>query len=377
MTSRSSNFSGWQLRTLVIGLVAAVGSIIGAFFDPAQFFHSYLFVWLFWAGLSLGALAVVMLQSLTGGLWGLAIRNFCQATFVTLPLMALLFLPVPFGAHWIYSWSNYLPGSLGYHHKQQYLSLPFFTARSFLYLGGMIFLAFLLRKRLFRLHSQTASHSHTAGLSAGGLIAYVLSMNFASTDWVMSLDPEWFSTIFAIVFMTGQFLAALALMTALLAAFAPSMERPPPKKVFHDLGNMLLAFVVFWTYVSFSQFLIIWSGNLPKEISWYLSRRGGGWQWFALGLALTQFLLPFALLLSRAKKRDPRTLALICVCIIAANVGVNFWFVAPTFHPGRIYLHWLDPVEFLALGGFWFALFFRSLKQRPLLPPQLEALSHA
>jgi hypothetical protein len=177
--------------------------------------------------------------------------------------------------------------------------------------------------------------------------------------------------------MTGQFLAALALMTALLAAFAPSIEPVIPKKAFHDLGNMLLAFVVFWTYLSFSQFLIVWSGNLPKEISWYLSRQGGGWQWLAVGLALTQFLLPFALLLSRARKRNPRTLAFICICIVAANAGVNFWFVAPTFHPGRIYFHWLDGAEFVAVGGFWFALFFRSLKQQPLLVPRSGALSHA
>ncbi len=134
---------------------------------------------------------------------------------------------------------------------------------------------------------------------------------------------------------------------------------------------MLLAFVIFWTYVSFSQLLIIWSGNLPKEISWYLERSHGGWQWLAVALVVTQFFLPFALLLSRARKRNPRTLARICLCILGANVVNNFWLVAPSFHPSGIYLHWLDLTLLLALGGFWFALFFYFLKQQPLVPREL------
>lgn len=205
-------------------------------------------------------------------------------------------------------------------------------------------------------------------------------MNFASTDWVMSLNPAWYSTVFVEVFASAQFLAALALVTALLALFACqfSLADSIPVKAFHDLGNMLLAFVIFWAYVSFAQFLIIWSGNLPKEISWYLPRSGGGWQWFALILMLGEFLLPFALLLWRDAKRDPRRLALICVLIVLANVLTNFWFVAPTFHPDRLYVHWLDFAELIALGGFWFALFFYFVKQRPLFAIELsEEPQHA
>jgi len=193
-------------------------------------------------------------------------------------------------------------------------------------------------------------------------------MNFASTDWVMSLDPAWYSTIFVEVFASGQFLAALALMTALLAVLSPSIQPALPTKAFHDLGNMLLAFIIFWAYVSFSQILIIWSGNLPKEISWYLIRRDGGWQYLPVALFLGELLLPFFLLLSRARKRNPHSLAKVCLLIIAFNIIDNFWFVAPAFHPHRFYLHWLDVLEFVALGGFWFALFLWSLQRRPLLP---------
>jgi hypothetical protein len=364
----------WQRRALVLGAVATVLSVIGAFFDRAQFFHSYLFAWLFWIGLSLGALVIVMMQVLSGGQWGAAVRNLSVAAFMTLPLMALLFAPVLWGAHQIYRWSNGdLGETSGYHHKAQWLNLPFFTARSILYFLILIGIAWLVRRWL-----KTNAAGSLAAISAGGLIVYVLCMNFASTDWVMSLDPKWYSTIFVIVFVAGQFLSALALMTALLAAFAqnPSLGEVIPVKAFHDLGNMLLAFVVFWTYVSFSQFLIIWSGNLPKEISWYLDRSRGSWQWLAVALVAAQFFLPFALLLSRERKRNPRSLAGICLGTLGASVLNNFWLVAPTFHPAGLYLHWLDLTEWLALGGFWFAMFFYFLKREPLLPAELSEVPH-
>jgi hypothetical protein len=375
-----AEFNRWQMRALVVGTAAALLSVIGAFFNHAQFFHSYLFAWLFWSGLSCGALVIVMMQALTGGKWGAAVRNLSIAAFMTLPLMALLLVPILFGVHQIYSWSlGILAESGGNHHKQQWLNLPFFIARSVFYFAVLIALAFLVRRALHR----ARAHNLTT-LSAGGLISYVLCMNFASTDWVMSLDPQWYSTIFVIVFMAGQFLAALALVTGLLAwlfrsggfpAAEEALGKPPLQKIFHDLGNMLLAFVVFWTYVGFSQFLIIWSGNLPKEISWYLERSRGGWQWLSLALVIGLFLLPFALLLSRAAKRDKERLGWICLCILAANVLNNFWLVAPSFHPAGIYVHWLDATELIALGGFWFALFFHFLKQRPLLPAELMEVS--
>jgi hypothetical protein len=216
-------------------------------------------------------------------------------------------------------------------------------------------------------------------LSGGGLVLYVLCMNFASTDWVMSLEPEWYSTIFVVIFMAGQFLSALALMTALLAVFSGhgSLAESLPTKVFHDLGKMLLAFVIFWIYVSFSQFLVIWSGNLPKEISWYLHRSAGGWQWVALVLMLSQFFIPFALLLSRAAKRQKFRLAMIAVLIVVASVLNIFWLVAPSFHPTRCSVHWMDLAELLALGGIWSFTFIFFLKRRPLLPlPLMESMPH-
>lgn len=356
----------WQIRALSLGLVASLAALAGLFIAPAQFFHSYLFAWLFWSGLAFGALVIVMLHSLTGGQWGAALRPLSLAAFMTLPLVALLFLPVLLGFHQIYHWSL---GGLGQRapqpHKAQWFQPAFFIARSVFYFAVLITIALFLRQGLIR-----PREKQLHALSAGGLIAYFFCMNFASTDWVMSLDPDWHSTIFVIIFIAGQFLSALALLTALLAFFARnrSLGEIIPDKVFHDLGNLLLAFVVFWTYVSFSQFLIIWSGNLPKEISWYLERSRGGWPWFALLLVGAQFLLPFVLLLSRAAKRNRERLGPIALGVVLATILNNFWLVAPSFHPQGFHLHWLDLVLWCALGGFWFALFFHFLKQRPLLP---------
>ncbi len=370
----NTEFSRWQTRALLVGAIAAVLSLIGAFLQPTAFFHSYLFAWLFWTGLSLGALVIVMMQFLTGGQWGLAIRGLSTAAFRTLPLMAVLFLPVLLGVHHIYSWSNGDPGDTGsYHHKAQYLNVPFFAGRGIFYFAVLIAFGLLLYRWMTPAVLAKAVPTRITALSAGGLISYVLCMNFASTDWAMSLDPKFYSTVFVEIFAAGQFLSALALMTALLATFS---RRAPfanaiPTKAFQDLGSMLLAFVIFWTYVSFSQLLIIWSGNLPKEISWYLDRSRGGWQWLALALVIVQFFIPFALLLSRAAKRDRERLGAIAWWIVGANVVANFWLVAPSFHPDGIYVHWLDFTLLLALGGFWFALFFYFLKQRPLVPVEL------
>jgi hypothetical protein len=373
MLVASAMFDRWRFHALLIGVGAAALSIVGGFVNTAQFYHSYLFAWLFWLGLSLGALVIVMLQFLTGGAWGAAVRRLCEGAFMTLPMMALLFLPLLLGIHDAFPWSR--PNGLaaeGAPHKHFYLSVPFFAARSVCYFALLILFAVLLRRWSVAESERTRAETPRA-LSAGGLIVYVLCMNFASTDWVMSLSPEWYSTIFVIVFMAGQFLSALALMTVLLVAV--SMNRnladEVSTKVFHDLGNLLLTFIIFWTYVSFSQFLIIWSGNLPREISWYMQRNAGGWQWLALALLVFQFFLPFALLLSRQSKRNRERLGLIALCILAATVVNNFWMIAPAFHPRHFYFHWLDLTLFAAMGGFWFALLFRLLKAPP--PLSLEA----
>lgn len=362
-------------NAVVAGLVAAVLCGIGAIFNRPQFFQSWLVAWVFFTGISCGALVLVMMQSLTGGQWGVAVRRLSEAAMLTLPLLALLFVPVLIGVHDIYPWSR--ADSLAAHpkwqHKHGYLNLPFFAIRGFVYFAIFSAFAFCLRRWSVR-QDKTAGASlpgrRIRALSGGGLVVYVLCMNFASTDWVMSLEPDWYSTVFVVIFIAGQFLTALALMTALLALFArrEAFAGLITAKHFHDLGNLLLTFVIFWIYVSFSQFLVIWSGNLPKEISWYLHRVSGGWKGIAVFLMIFQFLLPFALLLLRGMKRKRGRLAVIAVMIVLANLVNVYWLIAPAFHPEGVRIHWLDFATLIAVGGFWIALFLWFLNRQPLLP---------
>jgi hypothetical protein len=371
----NSRLNRLQRYMLIVAGVAAALSLLGGIFNHAQFFESYLFAWLFWCGLSMGALVIVMMQFLTGGAWGLAIRRLSEAAFMALPVIALLFAPILVGMHDLFPWSRpeaiQTPGSL---HKHAYLNPPFFAVRTMFYFAAVIAIALLLRRWSTQQdEGNPLAARRLRALSGGGLVLYVLCMNFASTDWVMSLEPEWYSTIFVIIFMAGQFLSALALMAVFSGPGAISESLPT--KVFHDLGKMLLAFVIFWIYVSFSQFLVIWSGNLPKEISWYLHRSAGGWQWVALVLALSQFFIPFTLLLSRTAKRQKSRLATIAGLIVVAGVVSNFWLVAPSFHPAHFSVHWMDLAELLALGGIWSFTFLFFLKRRPLLPwPLMESI---
>ena len=372
-------------NAIMTAMAAFLPCIIGAVWNRPQFFHSWLVAWVFFTGIACGALVIVMMQSLTGGAWGVAVRRLAEAAMLTLPLMAVLFVPVLIGIHDIFPWSR--AEAMAVHpkwqHKQGYLNLPFFAARGFFYFAVLSTFAFFIRRWSVRQDKMEGSPSpgkRMRALSGGGLVVYVLCMNFTSTDWVMSLEPDWYSTIFVVIFMAGQFLTALALMTALLALFA---GRKPfdgliTTKHFHDLGNLLLTFVIFWIYVSFSQFLIIWSGNLPKEISWYLHRSSGGWKEVALFLMVFQFVLPLGLLLLRGMKRKRERLGAIAAMIVIVNIVNVDWLIAPAFHPEGLRIHWLDFATLGAVGGLWTAAFLWLLNRQPLLPlhPE-EELRHA
>jgi len=372
-------------KAMVTALAAALLCALGAIWNRPQFFQSWLVAWIFFTGISCGALVIVMMQSLTGGAWGVATQRLTEAAMLTLPLMALLFVPVLLGIHDIFPWSraDVLAAHPKWEHKHAYLNLPFFVVRGFCYFSVLSALAFFIRHWSVQQDKVPGGPSpgrRVRMLSAGGLVVYVLCMNFASTDWVMSLEPDWYSTIFVVIFMAGQFLTALALMTALLALFA---GREPfggliTTKHFHDLGNLLLTFVIFWIYVSFSQFLIIWSGNLPKEISWYLHRSAGGWKGVALFLMAFQFILPVGLLLFRGMKRQRERLGAIAVMIVVVNIVNVYWLIAPAFHPEGLRIHWLDFATLITVGGFWAVVFLWFLNRQPLLPlRQGEGLRHA
>jgi len=361
-------------RALVIGVAALGLCLLGAFFNRQQFFLSYLTSYLFWLGIPLGALGIVMIHHLVGGTWGFIIQRPLEAAIRTFPVMALLFLPLFFGLPDLYVWTR--PEALAQdkllQEKSLYLNVPFFALRALLYFATWILVGYFLTK-WSREQDRAADESlveRLQTLSGPGLILYGLTVTFSSIDWLMSLEPRWYSTIYGMIFMVSHGLVALAFVTAIvyfLSGREPLSGVISPF-VFQDLGNLLLAFVMLWAYLSFSQFLLIWVANLTREIPWYLHRMAAGWGGIAVSLIVLQFALPFLLLLSRTVKRKAATLCGVAVLIMVMHLVELFWFVAPPFYPAAVNLHWTMVLAPIGIGGVWFSAFVWQLKKRSLLP---------
>jgi hypothetical protein len=370
-------------RSLVIGVIGLVAAGAGALVSPAQFFHSYLLAFLFWLAAALGGLALTMLHHMSGGGWGVVLRRIFEASARTLPWMALFFVPLVFGLTDLYPWTDtaMVAGDHILKEKTLYLNVPFFLVRAVLYFAIWSGLAFYLT-RWSAEQDRTGSPALATRMqstSAVGLVLYVLTMTFASIDWGMSLEPHWFSTMYGFLFVIGQALMALAV--AIVVARRLSME-PPMSGVynaghFHDFGKLLFAFTMVWAYLSFSQFLIIWSANLPEEIPWYQHRLSHGWEYLGIALVAFHFAVPFIVLLSRRTKRNSTVLARMAMWLIVARFLDLFYLIGPEAYPHGLGFHWLDVAAVVGLGGIWVALFTSNLKSRPLLPVHDAGLADA
>jgi hypothetical protein len=282
--------------------------------------------------------------------------------------MLAFFIPLFFGARQLYPWTSHPPAG----QKALYLNVTGFAVRTLIFFAIWIVLAALLRRWSLQQDSTPDPEPtrRLRTLSGPGMVIYPLTATFAYIDWVMSLEPEWYSTIFLVIIIIGQILSAFAFAIVVLAAFrnlSPLSDILLPIH-FHHLGNLLLTFVMFWTYVAFSQLLVIWSGNLPHEISWYLHRSNGSWIWIVAALAFFHFLLPFFLLLFRGVKRNVGLLAGIAGAVLLMHLINVFWLVVPSFYPKGVHVSWLDLAAPIGIGGFWLALFLFRLKQNPLFP---------
>jgi hypothetical protein len=368
--------NSWQQRALIVGGVGLGLSLIGIFLSPRQFFASYLTAFLFWVGFSLGCHGLMLMHNLSGGNWGYAIKRILEAGAKTLPLMAVLFIPIALGLSQIYSWAdpNQVAASELLQHKAAYLNAPFFLGRTVLYfvlwIGSSVFMLGWLH-RLERDPNDPYLQHRTRLYSGFGLIFYVIGMTFASFDWGMSVEPDWFSTIYGIAFITGQGLTTFAFCVAILAILSPyeaAAEITQPS-ILNDLGNLLFAFVVLWAYMALSQFLIIWAGNLPEETVWYIHRSRGGWLTVGVLLVVFHFTVPFFVLLSRFVKRRARLLATVAGLILFMRWVDMFWTIAPAFHPSSFYLHWLDLLLPIGMGGIWLAFFIWQFKRNTLVTP--------
>ena len=371
----------FRRRVFIAGGVLLLLLLVTVFIDPHQFFQAYLIGWTFWTGISVGSLALLMLQHLTGGGWGFVIRRTLEAATRLLPLMALLFIPVILGAHWIYEWTDHevLEHDPVVAFKQPFLNLPFFIVRAVIYFGVWIVLAYFLNRWSLE-QDRTADVRYTKNmrvLSGPGMVALIFTVTFASVDWYMSLEPEWFSTIYGFIFVASWALSALAFVIAVMATLIKEepMSRVVAPMHFHDLGKLLLALVMLWAYFAFSQYLIIWSGNLPEEIGYYLERTYGLWGVTIVTIALLHFAAPFLFLLSRGLKRNPHRLVLVALLILGMRMIDLLWMLVPAFK-GRHWL-WLDIIALAGFGGLWLGLFAWQLGKRAIIPindPQFESV---
>jgi hypothetical protein len=370
-------------RSLIVGVVFALIAAILAVRNLDAFYRGYLLGYMCWLGVALGSMAVIMIRHLTGGGWGVVIRRVQGAAMRSLPLLTLLFIPIVLAVVGgrIYPWAMPLDAIRDPHIREHlerhefikaaYLNPRGFILRAFVYFAIWNLLSYLLSRWSIQGDTPNApDNTQKFKLVAGpGLILYGFSITFAAIDWVMSLDPSWISTIFGLIILIGEVLSGICfaiVVERILFNYKPMSEMLRPDFV-HDHGKWTLTFIMVWAYFSFSQWLIIWAGNLPDEITFYLKRLNGGWGWVGLFLALFHFVVPFVILLSRPFKRDIRKLVWLAVWLLFMRYVDLFWIIEPNFSK-TLTITLADIVVPVAIGGFWLAFYFTNLGSLPLLP---------
>ena len=364
---------------LILGLFFEPGQGMG--FHPGQVLRSWLFGWVFWFGLSVGCMGIVMMQRLTGGGWGYLVRRFGETAGMVVPVLAILFVPVILGVRYIYPWAD--PSQVAQdavlRHKASFLNWPSWTGRSVIYLAIFTVLTWMLSSSTLNGYREPSPQrtARLRRLSAGGLVIYFFAMALGGVDWIMSREPHWDSTIFGFILVVSQALTATCFLILALAYF---VNEPPLKEMtkanhLNDLGSILVMFVILWAYMSFGQFLIIWLGNKQDEIIWYIRRTDGGWRWVAAALIAFHFLIPFILLLQRSIKRKIGPLAAVAAGLLLMRyIDVLYW-VTPGDSMGAVWsgFHWfyseiVNAVAWITVGGVWIAAFIWLLRGKPLIP---------
>lgn len=362
-----------QRSALFVGIIALAVSIIGLVRDPVHFWQSYLFAFLFWSGLALGCLGILFLHNVVGGNWGVAIRRLLESGVKTLPFVFIAVIPIFFAMRSIYVWThpNFTAHDFPAGHRAEYMNVPMFIARTIVFCLIWFFTSRYIMG-LANQHERTGDPAIFLRMkrrSAPALLLFILTTTYAFVDWIMSLEPDWYSTIYPWMFTIGEVVLTFAFLISVLVLLS---KREPfasflTRQHYHDLGNLLLAFTMVWTYFSISQFLIIWAENLPDEIPWYIRRFTGGWGYLAFTIAIFHFCVPFFLLLMRFVKKNPSALRALAIWMIIMRIADVFWVVEPAFRQRRFEIYWTDVVALIGLGGIWLAYYVWNLKSRPLL----------
>ena len=363
-----------QRAALGVGIIGVGLCILQFFLNRPAFFQSWLFAYLYWNGLVLGCTGILLLHNVVGGNWGVVIKRFAEAAAKTAPITFVGVIPILLGVHYLYIWSD--PNYVAHHEsvrlKQAYLNVPFWSGRAVLYFVIVAICAFYL-SGLGAEQDRTGDPGvliRMRRFSAPMLILFTLAGTFAFFDWIMSIEPEWYSTMYGAMFLVGQMLESFAFCIILLYLFSQWKPFAGLIKIqhYHDIGNLVLAFTMLWAYTSFAQFLIIWAGNLPEEIPWYLRRFSGGWGAIAFVIGVFHFCVPFFLLLMRFIKKNPKLLFQLCVYMMLVRLLDIYWISIPGLRPRGYVFYWSDVVAVFGLGGIWLWFFLWRLKGRPLLP---------
>lgn len=384
-----------RIRTIALGAggIALIAWAVGLYFSPEQALRSWLLGFIFWGGISIGSIGVLMLQYLTGGAWGVVIRRLVEAGSRTLPLVVVLFIPLAFITYYHY-WTTWSPDDYAIAHRGWFMTQESWILRSAIYFSILLVIVYMLNKWSSqqdnaKSYDESARYLGTATAFSGPtLVVYSLVVTFAVVDWVMMLDAHWFSTIWGLLFVAGWALSCFCFCVVMLMYLAgrSPMNRVLGKRHFHDIGKLMLALTMVWAYFNFSQFLIIWSGNIPEETGWYLTRMKGPWLAVGALLVLFHFAFPFLILLQQDFKRKAKWLATLAVFILIMRLVDMFYLIAPnpridkTIEKGAFIVSWLDFAAPIAIGGIWLWYFIGQLRKRPIVPvmdPFLEkAIEH-
>jgi len=373
-TGTATGIDRWRMPSLVIGIIGIVLSIVGYVIDPRTFFRAYLPSFLFWFSIVAGSLAVLMLQYVTGGEWGLMIRRPLGASARTMLWMVLFFIPILFGMKYLYPWSDtaWAMADENVRQKLDWLNWKRFLLFAALYFALWNLWAWRIRMLSLKFYKDRSPYTELSRRkwAASGLVMIVLTLTFASIDWMLSTEPKFSSTIYGITFVVGCALSALAFVTFFFAQLAhtDAMRGVLKPTHFRDLGNLMLAFVMFYAYTTFSEFLLIWYANLHEEIPHYLVRNSGVWGAVAFSVAMFHFFLPFGLLLMRPIKDNPKTIAIVAVIVIVMRYVVLYWLVTPSWSGSRFTFSWMNLTSLLGIGGIWIWAFIGQLRGQTIIP---------
>lgn len=370
-----SNKGSLGKNALIVGFLFLAVSAAGWFMDSEQFFSSYLVAYIFWLTFALGGLFFTLLNHLSGAEWSIVMRRFTEATMYSFPLLALFFIPILFGMHDLYHWTHedVVVKDAILSAKAGYLNIPFFIVRAVIYFT----IWFLLSRALYKLSLKQDKAPDDKiilkmrQISAPGMILYALTSTFASFDWLMSLEPHWFSTIYGLYLFSGSFLTILSfvILMGLTLRKKGLLTDVFTIEHYHDLAKFIFGFIVFWAYIGFSQYFLIWYANIPEETIWYLIRWDNGWYVITMMIVFGHFVIPFLALILRSSKRNLSWLKIVAAWMIIIHYVDMIWLIRPGLSHGHgPHFSWMDLTTVLAIGGFFIWNFWNNLTSNPLVP---------